>query len=1134
MPLLDGQPVDIHVPQPSARELQQLPQQQGWQIRFTGEEFLDYDQYLDRLSFYRKPIWTCSISGRSSLTYEQALLSERAASHIKTGIGFSDMLICEMLTFLSQSTMSIALAVDALYYRFQYDFFGGEHIDVRYPDTDGAMYECFVVGIGPLPREPVEVREETTAQMATRLAIERLGEAAEYIIAYEQRKQRMFTVRLYDVDGHPIDDSDISVPASELSRSRNMFTKVALRQFLDDNMRRDQRPGSPWIVCAQWRERFRIPYMYGGEARLLKSAKIGRRAAEFSSTVSKEHIAPIVVDPYADERDLAVKQYRKIPIDDLDYLQFKHVRYGQGILWALRRKLQQQQKTADGEGPVPDKGVGKGTRQITEYFPTTAKAQDSDSDVICMDDNPVVIPDDEMPAANGKEEEVELKNKWPVPLCEWLVPLPLVPRVLSVYMFISCFSVPLALNPYPLDYFESALVHRLPVTIPADSDTKVCSVYRETVVALLNSLIDDRKRNQTPANVSSRIEAMISSQDGNLSEPTADMDVSGDEKPAMDVDEQETKAAKKKAGKKADPLLLPPVSLGARSAKTRANRTIAKQATTDAALGRRAARGRGRPPRSSMLTTSSSIASSEEDSDEEQSDAASVASAGSGSPAKGKKRGRPLRSARRVVAGREGGSSAVSSRAGSPAASEAEETPMELVDDMANLTVVLRPHELLRRLSRTWAKSPTLLKAHWDGALVGWLVEACHDYPEELGPIAHALWAAEGLSLSTLESALWGSVLGSVERRLAVLELLVCECANNERIREYLDECTEQASELKRERLECRREAKRAAEALAELDREEGPVATGDAFSRDHSRREKEQEAQRQKERRRLGESERTHSRRLDYVERELRRLNVGRLTPLGADRFFNKYYFIDGVGGCPASGGGSGRILVQAPSSTEQREALDALPGFVATSWALSMPAAWTGMLPLGGQEAESLLPFVDTSLPAELAPLARRGELWGYYATGSQVDALKRWLDPRGGKREAALAAELELLQLAVAASLRKRCQHLEQSHAARAKARESLCEQISAEEDDKERLLGALDALDSAPVLLPPHMLVERMPNAACSSRGSSAEPAAGIVTVVAQKPARGRKPKNRVVRVKTFMEEFLEYDNILSSV
>ncbi|KAJ2396727.1 hypothetical protein GGF41_008560, partial [Coemansia sp. RSA 2531] len=293
--------------------------------------------------------------------------------------------------------MSIALAVDALYYRFQYDFFAGEHIDVKYPDTNGAMYECFVVGIGPLPVEAVvDTRDETTAQAATRISIERLGDAASYIIAYEQRKQRMFTVRLYDVDGKPIDDSDISVPASELSRSRNIFTKVAIRQFLDENMRRDPRPGSPWIVNVQWRERFRIPYMYGGEARLLKSSKIGRRVGDTAVVAT----AAVVVDPYADERDLAVKQYRKIPIDDLDYLQFKHVRYGQGILWALRRKLQ---KLSNGKELPLSKGPG-GTHQITEYFPAHApKPQDSDSDVVCLDD---------VPKESNAEEE-DLKIKWP-------------------------------------------------------------------------------------------------------------------------------------------------------------------------------------------------------------------------------------------------------------------------------------------------------------------------------------------------------------------------------------------------------------------------------------------------------------------------------------------------------------------------------------------------------------------------------------------------------------------------------------------------------------------------------------------------------------------------------------------------
>ncbi|KAJ2828956.1 hypothetical protein FBU31_002806 [Coemansia sp. 'formosensis'] len=1103
MPLLDGQPVDLPA-KPSARELQQQQQQQGWQIRFTGEEFADYDQYLDRLSLYRKPIWTCAATGQNTLTYEQALLSERASSHRKTGVGFSDMLICEMLTFLSQSTMSIALAVDALYYRFQYDFFGGEHIDVKYPDTNGAMYECFVVDMGPLPEDiPAESFEETAAQTATRLSIERLGDGAPYIIAYEQRKHRMYTVRLYDVDGIPIDDSDITVPASELSRSRNMFTKVALRQFLDDNMRRDPRPGSPWIVGAQWRDRFRIPYMYGGEARLLKSTRIGRHRPH-PQDITAVPTVPVVVDPYADERDLAVKPYRKIPIDDLDYLQFKHVRYGQGIVWAMRRK---QQKLMNGKDPVSDKAHGKGTtHQITEYFPTKHR----DSEVICINaDEPAKVEDE--------EEDEDLKNRWPVPLCEWQVPLPLVSRTLSVYMFISCFSVPLALNPYPLDYFESALVHGLPAT-QASEDTKMCSVYRETIVALLNSLIDDRKRNAVPSNVSARIEAMVSRQDATLGD-TGEMDVDGSDNENENAPAIEEPKPTKKA-------LLPPVA----PPPAVGTRTRGKQAAT---------RSSGRLQRSSMLSTSSSIASSD-NSDSDRSDGESVASAESRGKRRGGGRALPAtRSSRRVVASRNGGgSSAVSSRAASPVEEEEEAEAGVLSDDLAKLAVV-GGHALLRRLSRTWAgRAVDKARTHWAGVLAGWLVEASHDYAAELAPITQALWGMAGVTLGTLEAALCG-VLDSAEARLLVVELLASECASNERMRAYLDECGEQAAELKRERLECRRELKRAAEALAELDRGEQPVAVGSEFSRDASRREAEAGALRQKERRRLGETERTQARRLDYVERELRRLNVGRLTPLGADRFFTRYFFIDGVGGCPATGAGSGRILVHPAARAEQNDALDLLPHFVANAWALALPAAWSGALPLRGAEAQTLAPLVDTWQPivADMPALARAGELWGYYATGPQVDALRRWLDPRGGKREAALAAELELLQPSISASIRRRCQYLEQAHAAGEKARQALADQIASADDVE------IKPVDATPQLLPPAILVDRVARHdarsmaatndddadASSTRASSAEP----ITVVAQRPARGRKPKNRQPRVKTYMDDFLAYENILSN-
>ncbi|KAJ2741641.1 hypothetical protein GGI20_005048 [Coemansia sp. BCRC 34301] len=1095
MPLLYGQPFDLPPPatQPSARE-----QQQGWQIRFTGEEFGYYDQYLDRLQFYRKPVWTCAATGQSSLTYEQALLSERASRHSKTGIGFSDMLICEMLTFLSHSTMSIALAVDALYYRFQYDFFVGEHIDVKYPDTNGAMYECFVVSIEPLPTDPVEPREEETLSaqaQATRLSIERLGDASNHVIAYERRRQRIYTVRLYDVDGKPIDDSDISVAASELSRSRNMFTKVAIRQFLDENMRRDPRPSSPWIVCAQWRERFRIPYMYGGEARLLKSSMTktngssNRRGAE---TPGVRELVP--VDPYADERDLVVKQYRKVPMDDLEYLQFKHVRYAQGILWALRRK---QQKLEDGSKP-------KGTHQITDYFPVTAAKHDSDEE--------------------GEKEEVEeedLRNTWPVPLCEWQVSLPLVSRTLSVYMFISCFSAPLALDPYPLDYFESALVYS---PLAANEEGGACSVYRETVVALLNSLIDDRRRNPAAANVSARIEAMIIDQDGNISESPAATD--------MEIDIVKEEEPKKKT-KKTRHELLPPVAptvLGARSAKTRATRTIAKQANAtgseNGARSGRSTRASGRLQRVSMLSASSSIGSSSgSESEESGSEPESVVSGTKQRPS------------------RKGGSL-------SSAASSESDSPRELVSDMARLAVVRRPHELLRRLSRTWANAQ-VAQSHWAAALAGWLLEASRDYAAELTPLAAELWATPSLTLATLEHVMWDQVLATPERRLAVLELLVSECASNERIRTLLDACTDQAAELKRERVEIRRELKRVAEALADLDRDLEEEPEMDAFSRDQSRRSKEAEAQRQKERRRLGETERNHMRRLDYVGRELRRLNVGRLTPLGCDRFFNRYFFIDGVAGCPASG--SGRVLVQPPSRAEQAEALDAQPRFVINSWALSMPHAWSGGLQLRGPEAQTLAPFVDIT-DEHLAPLARAGELWGYYATTSQIDRLKRWLDPRGGKREAALAAELDLLQVSVSASLRKRCQQLEQFYAARAKARDQVSAQIAQSENDDTsdacekvlKLQKELARIESEPMpsaLLPPHVLVDRQRSSTPangtsgvgSSRASSVEPAlsvSGAQTVV--KPGRGRKPKiPRVERIKTYMDEFLEYENITTT-
>ncbi|KAJ1854843.1 hypothetical protein LPJ73_002418, partial [Coemansia sp. RSA 2703] len=1083
------------------------------------------------------------------------------------------------------STIPISQAVDALFYRFQYDFFVGEHIDVRYPGTDGAMYECFVVHAGALPKQAsnssthrhnVDGDDEDAngAPDVTKIAIERLGDMAETIIAYEQRKERIYTVRLYDVDGRPIDDSDITVPAHELSRSRNVFTKVALRQFLDDNMQRSPRPGSPWVVCPFWRERFRIPYLYVGEARLMRSsslssahganAKNGKRTDAQQSKSSAAHSVQqnIVVDPYESERHVVLKTVRKFPVDDLDFVMIQHVKWNDGVVWALRRKNKKQSESSG------DKTNGK-VRQITDFFPVKSeKPQDEDIQKQIQANGAETRKEETAEKAeqvDEEEEEETLRNRWPEPMCEWQVPAALVSRMLSTYMFLSCFSTPIRLTPFSLDYFESSLVYGLPTGGSTElSYPGVNAVYRESAIALLNMIAGNRKRmGNNNHSAALRIEDMLRRQDANISdiEDNADSD-------KMDVDVVVDDS-------------LPPVP------------PVNKLPTVVSARnGKRTAARMGRPGGriSSGLVNSSSVASSPAQSSaseaESDSDNASESSA-----VKAKNPRKAVRGGKRAARSRRSNgrvSSTVSSRAVSEDESEAKNVQSEADVDPSQL----RSHALLRHLSRTWALDGEIDSDLWAHALAGWILEAHADYFSELDSLYTALWSSGDLTLDNLETVLWQTLGSSAELRLVVLELLVCECSEVEQIREYLDQTSEMSAELKRERLEIKRELKRIAEAEQELDKIEAEDQQSLGLSREQGRKEKEVELQRQKERRKLGESARTQQRRLDNVERDLRRNAVGRLTPLGSDRFLNRYYFLDGIGDCPLVGSNSGRLLVQPPACDEINEVMEGLPPFVRANRALQIPSLWTG-----GEHPTDYLPSVDRELcipsitdtasgddpekAAELKALARRGELWGYYATTAQVDALRRWLEPRG-RRDAALEAELELVHLSLSNSIRKRCHTLNTSFEARVRAREYICERINSLLDSSEctdgspelaklhEELAEIDRTHIPRALLPPHIVLggksqqlqQLQPQqqvaesgveaerAGGSSRASSVEPASSVDLFVQQATLhastkrggrRGRRPKsgyrgassatavNRRQRPKTIVDDFLQYSN-----
>lgn len=64
-----------------------------FQIRFTGEFFIDYKSYISRLNYYKQRKFSCKYSGKSKLTFEQALKHEICTKEYIENAVSKDLLI---------------------------------------------------------------------------------------------------------------------------------------------------------------------------------------------------------------------------------------------------------------------------------------------------------------------------------------------------------------------------------------------------------------------------------------------------------------------------------------------------------------------------------------------------------------------------------------------------------------------------------------------------------------------------------------------------------------------------------------------------------------------------------------------------------------------------------------------------------------------------------------------------------------------------------------------------------------------------------------------------------------------------------------------------------------------------------
>ncbi|XP_030504397.2 uncharacterized protein LOC115719475 [Cannabis sativa] len=139
MPLLKRKPYSLAE---TPEDLE--PNELIFQVRFTKEIFTDYNEYLNKINLYRRRVWTCKVTGKTNLTYEEALVSEKRANEKVQQ--FPKEIVVPALRIIQYSMLSMRELAQTLAAKLQDNVFVGAELYAR-KDNNNNEYLCRVLKI---------------------------------------------------------------------------------------------------------------------------------------------------------------------------------------------------------------------------------------------------------------------------------------------------------------------------------------------------------------------------------------------------------------------------------------------------------------------------------------------------------------------------------------------------------------------------------------------------------------------------------------------------------------------------------------------------------------------------------------------------------------------------------------------------------------------------------------------------------------------------------------------------------------------------------------------------------------------------------------------------------------------------
>lgn len=855
-----------------------------WYSPLTKEIFKDYSEYLKRMSLYRKPIWQCESTGKSNLTYKEALESEKVEKE-KVQDKLPEQLQKRVLLHVQFQTARLDHVVEDVYKHFSHRYVEGEILNCTWDDNIAYTAKVLSADV-----DPSEITATTSPSPMQPDDEKPKDEKVDY-----------YKVQLIDENSEGIEDCIKVVSSDKLKRDRFAFSKNFLKKFIKEYTVKDTYIGAPWIVREDAAERFNIDttlppdlqaakdIAYSKSRKKRNEAAAAAAAAIASSTNSTDangngDTKPAFIDAKRLESTL------KYPMEDLNVPIYR--------------------RDPSGNGRIIDMTPGKEGHDSAALNPTGG-----------------------MPAR-------------PEPNRQSTVPEDCYGSFLMVWSFLGVFSQPLKLSPFALDDFEHALHHHSHTTILIESN-----------IALLNAIIKqrDRLKKESLGHGSTAMQASISL-----------------------------------------------YGSGYQSCRAVTAPVIQQQ----------------HPFRQEL----SSQYNSEDENDDEH-----------------VWKVRPPVQPRVTVAERGCGSLEVEA------------------------------------ISYNWDNGTVDTddeRVGWEDILIGFINQLAP--LESLSDIDRILSKLVPNATSTLEERERAYIDLSLRDKIKIFELLLSVANESYVIKTYMDECQDQLTELRKLKIDLSRERKRIHAERRELEdkqneeNNQNPEAEeSDSDSDDDSnagddddasalrkaqrkaeqlsrhesrqavmkRRQQEREEREAKRlklhhlkreeararnqeqkmrndaRKRLDEDERVMHKKEEQVERDMRKFSCHRIKPLGRDKFYNRYYYLDDIGGTLVHG--SGKLFVQCPSDTDlmniqERDHVESLDTSVA------LPCGRGG----GVKFVVELLK--EQGMPKEATYVEKRleylknnedpvNEWWHSYDDPEDLQKLLDWLNPKG-LREFRLKRELE----------------------------------------------------------------------------------------------------------------------------